>query len=245
MTLIVGIKCKDGVVLGADSAATLGNTLGLSTVIESTSKLRVIERKMIVGVSGPTGLGQLYVDRVEKLCKSGLLRRDGVNKLEDAMSIIRDGLFEDAQVAYKLAAMGAHVVGANIAQVSVLHSTLMALPIAGKAELIQFDYQCQPDAATPELPYISIGSGQALADPFLAFLRRIFWPGTFPPISPGYPRFELGNHAMAVVETEEGRVFTICKNNWLFGCLEHGETECRCLDGEFYSAEEVIHFVAT
>ena len=46
--------------------------------------------------------------------------------------------------------------------------------------LFQFDQQCAPEEASSGLPFISIGSGQPLADPFLAFIRRIFWRDRLP-----------------------------------------------------------------
>ena len=39
--------------------------------------------------------------------------------------------------------------------------------------------------ATKDLPFVSIGSGQMIADPFLAFLRRIFWKDRSPSVSEG------------------------------------------------------------
>jgi hypothetical protein len=35
------------------------------------------------------------------------------------------------------------------------------------------------------MPIVSIGSGQLVADPFLAFIRRIFWPSVPPTLSEG------------------------------------------------------------
>jgi ATP-dependent protease HslVU (ClpYQ) peptidase subunit len=57
MTLIVGIKCRNGIVMGADGAATLG-ALGQQTIRQETEKLDILENRIIVGVSGPVGLGQ-------------------------------------------------------------------------------------------------------------------------------------------------------------------------------------------
>ena len=65
MTLIVGILCSDGVVVAADGAATLGS-LGNSTVRQEVKKLDVISGKIIVGVSGPVGLGQKLKDKIGK-----------------------------------------------------------------------------------------------------------------------------------------------------------------------------------
>ena len=39
--------------------------------------------------------------------------------------------------------------------------------------------------ATKDLPFVSIGIGQPIADPFLAFIRRIFWPDRLPNLSEG------------------------------------------------------------
>jgi 20S proteasome alpha/beta subunit len=40
MTLIIGIKCSDGIVMGADGAATFGS-LGQQTIRQGTKKLEV------------------------------------------------------------------------------------------------------------------------------------------------------------------------------------------------------------
>ncbi|HUK16219.1 MAG TPA: hypothetical protein VLW65_07375, partial [Bryobacteraceae bacterium] len=40
-------------------------------------------------------------------------------------------------------------------------------------------------AATESLPFVAVGSGQSIADPFLAFLRRIFWPAQLPALADG------------------------------------------------------------
>ena len=66
--------------------------------------------------------------------------------------------------------------------------SLVALPVGGltgKPELIQCTYNGQAEAATNDLPYIAIGSGQPIADPHLALLRRVFWPDKLPNIADG------------------------------------------------------------
>ena len=182
MTLIIGIKCADGVVLGADGAATLGNAIGQSTVLQSMTKLEVLQGRIIMGVSGPVGLGQLYSDRVNQLWDQKKLGC-GVG-LPDAMRLLRDAILSDARVAIQGAAVSVPFLG-QAAQIGALTHTVVALPIAGRSELIQFDYQGSPDAATEDLPYVAVGSAQSLADPFLAFVRRIFWPKSLPRLADG------------------------------------------------------------
>ena len=65
MTLILGIRCTDGIVLGADGSATLG-ALGTYTARQqSVKKLRIVRDKIVFGLSGPVGLGQLLCAGVE------------------------------------------------------------------------------------------------------------------------------------------------------------------------------------
>jgi hypothetical protein len=78
----------------------------------------------------------------------------------------------------------AKVLG-NAATSSVMCSTLVAMPLADEARLFQFDHQGSPEEATESLPFVAIGIGEPIADPFLAFLRRVFWPASLPTVSDG------------------------------------------------------------
>ncbi len=66
MTVIVGIKCSNGIVMGSDGAATLGS-IGSQTVRQPVSKLQIVRKGAILGVSGPVGLGQLFYDSLDKV----------------------------------------------------------------------------------------------------------------------------------------------------------------------------------
>ena len=180
MTLIIGIKCRDGIVLGADSAATLGDALGQSTVVQSTNKINVIADRILIGVSGPVGLSQLFTDRLQQLHGgSGGSQLGQSTSLPAVMRLIRDAIGQDASIALRSAGAAAPVVG-NAARLTAITGTLVALPVSDRPELIELDYQGNPEAATADLPYKCIGSGQPLADPFLAFIRKIFWSTDLP-----------------------------------------------------------------
>ena len=67
--------------------------------------------------------------------------------------------------------------------VAEIQATLVAMCFAGRPRLYQFDHQGAPEEATENLPFVCLGSGQSNADPFLAFLKGIFWEeGQLPPI---------------------------------------------------------------
>lgn len=65
MTILVGVLCSDGVVIGADSAATFGNR-GIRTIEQPYKKLNLIGSNVIVTFSGEIGLGQRFIEIVRK-----------------------------------------------------------------------------------------------------------------------------------------------------------------------------------
>jgi hypothetical protein len=171
MTLIVGIKCTDGIVLVSDGAASLG-TMGQMTARQPTKKLSIVKERILAGVSGPVGLGQRFVDEIEQLSDGGQLAGASSGEIARRM---RAALWKHAEVEFRVAQVAAQIVGHEAASQSCLTGTLVAFPLGDEAVLFQFDHQCAPEEVTHDLPFAAIGGGQQIADPFLAFLRRIFW----------------------------------------------------------------------
>jgi hypothetical protein len=72
MTVIVGILCSDGVVIGSDSAMAAGR-LHTGYTIERQEgdvlKIEIIERNVITAGTGAMGLAQRFNDRVEATIK--------------------------------------------------------------------------------------------------------------------------------------------------------------------------------
>ena len=166
MTLIIGIRCSDGIVVGADGAATYETGTGLLTVRESMSKLDIVGNQVVVGTSGTVGLGQLHIDRVRGLFDQQTFNKNGT---ADVLRAVHGAMTQDAHFS------------------SMASFVILAAPVgghSGRAELIQWA-ATGPEAATDDLPYFSTGSGQLLADPFLAFIRRVFWPNRSPELKEG------------------------------------------------------------
>lgn len=178
MTVVIGLKCSEGIVVGSDSAATLGN-MGVRTIVQPTTKLSVIDHKFIFGFSGMVGLSQLLLDRACTTCAA--IQNIG---LPAVCRNLREGFLQDANISFQVAALARSVVG-NLAAENVASQTLIALAVQGQPELIQFDYQCHPEWTTNELPFVSIGSGQSIADPFLAWIRFVFWRKRLPTLAEG------------------------------------------------------------
>jgi 20S proteasome alpha/beta subunit len=73
VTVLVGMLCREGVIVGADSSATFGagNT---RTIEQPTRKISIVKSRVIVATTGEVGLGQRFVDVVEKLYAEKKLR---------------------------------------------------------------------------------------------------------------------------------------------------------------------------
>jgi hypothetical protein len=66
-----------------------------------------------------------------------------------------------------------------------LCKSLVAIPVQHTPCLFSFDYNGAPEQTSAELPFIAMGSGQPIADPFLALLKRLLWQNTQPTLAEG------------------------------------------------------------
>lgn len=194
MTLIVGIACADGVVMAADSAATYG-VLGQQTVRQPTRKLEILSESLIVGVSGPVGMGQRYVGELARLWEQKHFK--GSDLAHQAMDKLRAAILPTIKDEFSMAAAAQPVLG-NVAAQHAISSALVAIPVQKVPCLFQFNHQGSPEQATARLPFVAIGSGQMTADPFLAFIRELLWGSSrrsykacSPPIGLYITRFAL------------------------------------------------------
>src|SRR5215510_13687025 len=64
MTALVGILCKDGVVVGSDSSATFTAGNRLNTIEQLAKKIEIIDNTVIVAGTGEVGLGQRFCEVV-------------------------------------------------------------------------------------------------------------------------------------------------------------------------------------
>lgn len=184
MTVIVGVRCQDGVVLGADSMTTYATTMGQETIKQQTEKLYVIGEDVVLGVSGPVSMGQNYNSELASKVK-GTGNRTRYKDIAQAKKDFGKALWEHAGPAWERAGVSVKTIGAQMAYREVAHDTLTAFPVQDGPCLLGFTQQCEATEYDAGLPIVSIGSGQPVADPFLAFIRRIFWPNSLPTLSEG------------------------------------------------------------
>jgi len=103
----------------------------------------------------------------------------------EVMQAIRDGIGPMLRQEMVYATDTAKLIGHPAASSAAISLTVLAIPIQGTLRLYQFGCTGEPEEATANIPFIAIGSGQNLADPFLAFLREIFWKQSQPNTSEG------------------------------------------------------------
>ncbi len=171
-------------VLGADSMVQYATRSGQRTIKQQDEKLYVIGEDIILGVSGTVALAQKYSTELASNVK-GTGNRTRYKTAAIASEDLKTALWKHASDAWERAAVVAKTTGANHAYQEVTHETLIALPVQDEPCLLAFSQQCEATEYDSGMPIVSIGSGQPVADPFLAFIRRIFWPDTQPTLSEG------------------------------------------------------------
>jgi 20S proteasome alpha/beta subunit len=196
MTLLIGIKCRDGLVLAADGAATYG-VLGQHTIRQPVrKKLRLVDAQTVVGTSGPVGIGQRVAGVVGELRRQNKVAIEPQNpntstkqlqqaKPHEVMGHLRTAFWQVIAPELDIARAMMQVMGNGSPLQSALSQSFVAIMVSGDPCLIQFDHQAAPEQVTEDLPFVALGSGQLIADPFLAFLRRIYWPDELPDVKQG------------------------------------------------------------
>ena len=173
MTLIVGICCSDGVVIGTDSGATFELAPTMSQPFQQ--KIAIIDGCVIVAGTGAIGLGQRF---------TAITKQHWESKTFQNMTETEIGEFLSHEAIRNFGRTGINPLhppgpGGNPEG----YGALVAMPCKQKPALIEFPaIGFQPEIKTEDLWYASMGSGQNVADPLLGFVRAtFFWENNAPP----------------------------------------------------------------
>ena len=183
MTLIVGILCEDGTVLASDSYASYAAGASFTISQQEVTKVRQLGADLIYASTGAIGVSQIITAELTTLSASKFFSKnttpiDSMRTISRTISAQVKDLLESAQRLVPL-------VGAGEASMTVICKSLVGVVINRETHLFQFDYGGAPEQATKENPFVALGSGQPMADPFLAFLKRILWKDRRPTIAEG------------------------------------------------------------
>ena len=165
MTILIGILCQDGVVVGSDSSVTFSDGQQ-RTIEQKCKKVEILcDGRAILAGTGGIGLGQRFSEIVEAY-------------LADRKN--REGKF--ISIGREIAKRGLHDFHATGALNPLNFGALLAFSSSQKLKLCEFQTgNFQPEFKTEDLWYVSMGSGQTICDPFLGLQRRVFWKDDKPP----------------------------------------------------------------
>ncbi|MCG8435699.1 MAG: hypothetical protein MJA83_16875 [Gammaproteobacteria bacterium] len=171
MTVLIGLYCSNGVVIGSDSAAT--SAAGQMPLIkQATTKVEAINDKILVATTGAVGLSQRFKHHIRDEWSGGGFR-SSVHQMSTSLT---GRAMRDFQSSLSLA-----MSGGNLG-----FGALMAAPVGDEHQLIEFSVSdLQPEIKGHQIPFVSMGSGQVLAEPFLGFIRRVFWSDEPPSLHDG------------------------------------------------------------
>lgn len=168
MTVLVGIKCKNGIVIGSDSSATFGSGQ-ISTIEQLTKKIEIVHDRYVIAGTGQVGLGQRFCNVIDSTYSAGTYK--GLNGITTATLMAHHALNDFASTCVQKGQYGA----------------LVAYPVGNELFLCEFAINdFQPEMKTENgLWYASMGGGQLIADPFLGLMRSVFWESGAPSLSDG------------------------------------------------------------
>ena len=169
MTLLVGIRCSDGVVVAADQAVTFGDG-ARPTISHRACKIEVVQNAVIVAGTGQVGMKQRLVERVDQLwaVQPGKLEciKAGKTPIEICNTICSEMVNSFATTKANMGVFGALVAFPHSKSGSQL------------CEFATTDFQ--PELKDKGTWFVSMGSGQSLADPYLAFMKHVYWQDGMP-----------------------------------------------------------------
>jgi ATP-dependent protease HslVU (ClpYQ) peptidase subunit len=173
MTAIVGIRCRDGVVIGSDSSATFGDGGGHNTIEQSTAKkIEIIGESVIVAGTGAVGHMQRFTAVTQNLWDQKAFQ--GKSEIEIGKQLSSGGINDFSSTG----AMNNLQFAAMVAYPAKDQPSLCELP--GGRGIFQPEIKKADD-----LWFASTGSGQVITDPFLALLRKVYWSDGAPSLQGG------------------------------------------------------------
>lgn len=160
--------------IAADQQATHG-ALGVQTVGQPTLKIELVGTEALFAASGRVGLAQQLASVIERR-KGEFARKTYDNLIRDIQTDFRALI----NPAFDTATKAAPVIGHPAVQGDVICHSLLAAPFRDGVRLVEISPVVAVEVVNESLPFIALGSGKGSADPFLGFLRKVYW-GDRPP----------------------------------------------------------------
>ena len=201
-------------------------------LLQSNSKIQILDEgvdgrdgpRVIVATTGSVGLGQRLRAFVSEAARGNVFKN---LKLREATTRVSTNFLQDCQKSF------------------VPHSShsgwgfgaILAAVIEGKPHLVEYDVSTfQPEVREDKLHFVSMGSGQTLADPFLAFVSRVLWKSQQPTLQEA----KLGvywalSHTIALAPGGVGGEIKLAAlrqvdGNWIASLLENAQEQAEHIE---------------
>lgn len=168
--------------MASDSAATLSTGMAPTIGQQAVKKIINLSGAILYASTGSVGMSQLVWHTVSTLWKQN---QSPLQSAADDGSLMKVLGREIANTVGQYLQTGALIRQLGMDGSASLCKSMVAIPVQKIPTLFTFDFGGQPEKATAELPFVAMGSGQAIADPFLAFLKRLLWPKRLPTLAEG------------------------------------------------------------
>ncbi|MCY4522073.1 MAG: hypothetical protein OXC13_15015 [Caldilineaceae bacterium] len=172
MTTIIGMICSNGVVLGADSASSLPPGSEEHTYEITKQKIWISKLKhwrMMAATAGHAARGDWMKLAIERYFKES--SDHALDPIKRACEIRNSILRAQENLGYERP-MSNHAL------------IVFAAPDSCPNQILMFSGpKCQPQYFDHRKPFVAIGSGRRTAEPFLEFLRDVFWKEELPSIA--------------------------------------------------------------
>lgn len=168
MTIIVAVKCSDGVVIAADGMAVA--SVEWQGHILPTGRYRNRKIRLLPGPQ----IGAFVTDSlgaVEHFCAVAVQVADDIPTAADPMdhaAAVTKALLQ------RLLATGAATVTGGGLVVQPQMEAVLAFPHGGEPQCFIFNRLCQPSPVPPQCFMIALGAGKLFADPFMSYLLEAF-----------------------------------------------------------------------
>jgi hypothetical protein len=187
--------------MASDSAATYAAG-GMHTIGQQpATKLRKLGNSILYSSTGAVGMSQMIAEGIETRWASDIHKK-AVSPVQ-VMEILSRDISDRCQHLFRSAAMLGQA-GMRHAQLDVSCRSLIAMPVLDQACMFQFAETGAPEQATKDLCCVALGSGQPIADPFLALMKRILWSDHQPTLAEA--RLVAAWTIQHVVQTNPGGV---------------------------------------
>src|SRR5687768_13496676 len=148
MSVVIGIRCSDGIVLGSDSAASLMSQ-GVVTAQQRSMKKVSANGRVLTGITGHTGLGQ----RIRADLESHLNSPGWTGDRQLVMTQMRRHLWMNiVDQEMRAARSSFKAIGHPSCTDPARTETLVATIIDNRPELIHLNETCAPTLVQDDVP---------------------------------------------------------------------------------------------